>query len=122
MEQKITNFTDWQPALFSFEKAQAIDDIHQTIRTILETPKGSAVLYPTFGSDIAKFVDYPVNIVTPHIVRETILALEEWEPRITLDNVSLEFIAPAQMQLKVKWSLKNSGINATTLLELDRGN
>ena len=121
MEQTLSTFSDFQPALYSFETAQAVDDIHQTIKTILETPKGSAVLYPTFGSDIHKFVDYPTNIVTPHVVRETILALEEWEPRIEIDDVSVDLTDSAHLTLKVQWSLKTSGTQNTTFLELDRG-
>lgn len=48
------------------------NSINQCIAIILTTRKGSVPLRPTFGSEIYKYVDYPVNEAIPNITRETI--------------------------------------------------
>lgn len=115
-------FKDWQPELGGFGTVDETNDIHQCILTILNTPKGSAALYPTFGSDIYKYVDYPVDVVTPHVVRETILALEEWEPRITLNDVKVSFLDEKHLTLQITWQLINDAEkDFVTFLEVKRG-
>ena len=59
-------YVDWQLKLNSIgEVAQGVDDINQCIAIILLTKKGSVPHRPTFGSDIYKYIDYPINEATP---------------------------------------------------------
>lgn len=66
-----------------------LDDIDQCIRTILATPKGSDPLRPDFGSDHYRYVDWPQNTVAPHLVREAVVAVATWEPRVVEVSVTV---------------------------------
>ena len=56
-------YVDWQYKLNGIGSiAEGVEDINQCIAVILSTQKGSVPHRPTFGSDILKYVDYPVNI------------------------------------------------------------
>ena len=77
-------------------------DIDQSIRIILTTPKGSDAHRPDFGSDLHLYIDWPVNRVTPHLVREAVDAIRRWENRVTLVQVQVG-IEEAQVFLRVQW-------------------
>lgn len=81
---------DWQPKLGEIGAVvQGIDDIKQCINIILSTPKGSVPFLPDFGSDLWKYVDYPINQATPYLIKETIDAIEMWEQRIRITNIEI---------------------------------
>ncbi len=107
-------YVDWQPKLNEIgEVAQGIDDINQCIYIILTTQKGSVPHRPTFGSDIFKYIDYPVQEAVPNIIREVIDAISEWETRIEIENVSAE-IDMANVKIKIEWNLIDSEITSVT--------
>ena len=107
-------YIDWQLKLNGIGSvAEGIEDINQCIAIILSTQKGSDPHRPTFGSDILKYVDYPVNIAKPNIIRETIDAINLWEIRVNVDSVSVE-INEAQINIKVQWSLKEDSSTTST--------
>lgn len=111
MVQDIRNITaaDWQPRLGAHGDIVAgVDDIHQCIRTILMTPKGSVPHRPEFGSDIWRYLDLPTGEAIPHVVREGIEALRRWEPRIEVVRmVPLEL--NAHLHISVEWRLDGRG-------------
>lgn len=93
----------WQPALgTSGEVVEGLRDIDQSIRIILTTPKGADAHRPDFGSDLHLYIDWPVNRVTPHLVRETVDALRRWETRISIVQVRV-VIEGAQIKVRVQW-------------------
>lgn len=93
----------WQPALgTSGEVVEGLRDIDQSIRIILTTPKGADAHRPDFGSDLPLYIDWPVNRVTPHLVREAVDALRRWETRISVVQVQV-LIAGAQVRVRVQW-------------------
>ena len=93
----------WQPALgTSGEVVEGLRDIDQSIRVILTTPKGADAHRPDFGSDLHLYIDWPVNRVTPHLVRETVDALRRWETRISVVQVQV-LIEGAQIRVRVQW-------------------
>ncbi|EUB82768.1 GPW/gp25 family protein [Pseudomonas sp. GM30] len=93
----------WQPALgTSGEVVEGLRDIDQSIRIILTTPKGADAHRPDFGSDLHLYIDWPVNRVTPHLVRETVDALRRWETRISVVQVQV-LIEGAQIRVQVQW-------------------
>src|ERR1700758_303720 len=69
---------------------QGLADVGQCIGIILTTPKGSDPLRPTFGADIWRFIDNPINSAIPAIVREVTEAITLWEPRVTLTGVTAQ--------------------------------
>ncbi|AJO79201.1 GPW/gp25 family protein [Pseudomonas sp. MRSN 12121] len=95
--------THWQPALgTSGEVVEGLRDIDQSIRIILTTPKGADAHRPDFGSNLHLYIDWPVNRVTPHLVRETVDALRRWETRISVVQVQV-LIEESQIRVRVQW-------------------
>jgi phage baseplate assembly protein W len=96
---------------------QGFDDVNQCINIILTTPKGSDYLRPTFGCDIWHFLDAPLTLALPHIVREVTESLTIWEPRINVIAVTATLAAngannnvPGNLVVSVTWQLK-LGVN-----------
>ena len=111
-------YVDWQLKLNAIgEVSEGVDDINQCIAIILLTRKGSDPHRPTFGSDIYKYVDYPVNEAIPNIIRETTDAISLWETRINIDSVTAE-INGTNITVKVEWTLKDSNASATAEVTL----
>jgi len=107
-------YADWQPKLnYIGEISEGIDDINQCIAIILMTPKGSVPHRPDFGSDIYKYIDYPVNEAIPNIIRETIDTIKKWEERIDINNVTASIIQE-QVKIEIEWQLKESDIKENT--------
>jgi phage baseplate assembly protein W len=93
----------WQPALgTSGEVVEGLRDIDQAIRIILTTPKGSDAHRPEFGCDIHLYIDWPVNRVTPHLVREAVDAIRRWETRVSVVQV-LVLVEDSRIVVRVQW-------------------
>src|SRR5216683_1537301 len=90
---------------------QGLSDVNQCIRIILTTPKGSDPLRPTFGADVWRYIDAPINAAIPAIVREVTEAILRWEPRVTLVSIKAVPIlggdvqAGAHLTIAVTWRL-----------------
>lgn len=104
----------WQPALNGDGIVELIDDIDQSIRIILKTPKGSDLLRPTFGSDAFQYIDYPVNLVVPYLVRETFQAIQKWETRCTPVKV-IPDIDGSHIALRIQWKLSDDVLKETVV-------
>lgn len=111
-------YIDWQFKLNGIgEIAEGVEDINQCIALILNTPKGSDPHRPTFGSDIFKYIDYPVNIAKANIIRETIDAITLWEKRIKVNSVLID-IQNEHLKIKVQWKLKDDSASGNTEVSL----
>lgn len=112
-------YVDWQLKLNTIgEAAEGVDDINQSIAIILLTRKGSVPHRPTFGSNIYKYIDYPVNEAKAPIIRETIDAVSMWETRIEINSVLVD-IENEHIKIKVQWKLKtDSKTKGTTEVTL----
>ena len=112
-------YVDWQLKLNSIgEVAEGVDDINQCIVIILLTKKGTVPHRPTFGSDIYKYIDYPINEATPNIVREATDAITMWETRIKINSIKVE-IEESNLTVKVEWTLKNTSTTGTAEVTYD---
>ncbi|OLF53810.1 GPW/gp25 family protein [Pseudomonas chlororaphis] len=104
----------WQPALgTSGAVVEGLRDIDQSIRIILTTPKGADTHRPDFGSDLHLYIDWPVNRVAPHLVRETVDALRRWETRISVVQVQVQ-IEGSQVTVRVQWRVADGVAQLTT--------
>ena len=111
-------YIDWQYKQNKIGSvAEGPEDINQCIAIILTTRKGSVPHRPAFGSDIYKYVDYPINEAIPNIIREATDAINLWETRINVKSISAE-INNTQIVIKVEWTLKNSKLLRTTTVNL----
>jgi phage baseplate assembly protein W len=86
-------------------------DVEEAIRMILLTPKGQRVMRPEFGCRIHELAFQPNNStlmgLAAYYVRE---ALEMWEPRIDVDEVTphLDRENPERLLIEVSYSLKST--------------
>ena len=100
--------------------ATDVDDVNQCIHLIIFTPKGSDPLRPTFGCDQDRYIDSPINIARPHLVREITDVLRQWEPRIVVTRVSVELVDIAQLAVSIYWRFADDLMaNYVTNLTLD---
>lgn len=84
----------WQFKLFGSGIVQDIAELDQAIKIVLSTPIGSDIHRPEFSSGIWQYIDYPIPRATPFVVRESTSAVETWEPRVTLDSVTVQKYSP----------------------------
>ena len=87
---------------------QGIADINQCIGIILSTPQGSDPLRPTFACDLWQWIDAPINVARPALVREIVEAVTKWEPRVRLLSVVIDLVPGSLSNLSVTivWQLK----------------
>ena len=105
---------DWSPKVGSpGEIVEGLDDIAQAIRIIVTTPRGSDPHRPTFGCDAWRYLDLPVNVAIPNMIREASDAIQAWEPRATLKKVTATQTDVAWITLTVTWEALLSGVQAT---------
>ena len=112
---------DWSLKLGSIgDVVEGIRDVEQCLAIILTTPKGSDVLRPTFGADIWRYIDNPISVAIPAIVREVTAAIAMWEPRVQLLGVRVSPVhdstaqSSAHVNLAITWQLKLAGVSRQT--------
>ena len=101
---------------------QGIADIDQCIGIILTTPQGSDPLRPTFGANVWQYLDNPISVAIPSIVREISASIAMWEPRVVLQSVSVSPVldstsqSGAHLNVSLTWQLKLSGPSSQSQL------
>ncbi len=87
----------------------ADNELQQAIYIILSTAPGERVMRPECGGRIHDYIFAPANSITAAAVREEVkIALERWEPRITVLDV---IVTPGggaigQLLVEVKYEVK----------------
>ncbi len=100
-----------QPGSGMGNVVSGVSDVDQCIAIILTTPKGTDVLRPTFGTDIWKYIDAPINQARAAVVREVTQSITQWEPRVKVLNVAVAAPAAAaaqagaHLEVTVAWQL-----------------
>lgn len=75
--------------------ALLVDDIAQSVQTILTTPLASRVMRRDFGSELPDLIDQPAT-ARVRLFAAVATALARWEPRITVRRVQLSSDAAQQ--------------------------
>lgn len=65
-----------------------LDDIGACLLRIWNTPRFSNALRPTFGCEIWRHIDKPIDIAVPLIRKEMIESANEWEPRAEITSIT----------------------------------
>ncbi|WP_449568599.1 GPW/gp25 family protein [Lelliottia nimipressuralis] len=77
----------------SQSNGQAITDtdhLRQSVRDILLTPQGSRIARREYGSLLSVLIDQPQNpALRLQIMSAVYMALNRWEPRLTLDSITI---------------------------------
>ena len=92
------------------EVVEGIYDIHQAVANILNIRKRSIPHHPEFGSNLSDYIDYPTDAATPHVIRESVTALQDNEPRTDTKLVEVDDSQAfgGQKILNIEWTLKES--------------
>jgi uncharacterized protein len=65
-------------------------NVRESIQILLLTRLGERLMYPSYGSSLGTFLFAPNNPATRKSIEEEITrALQIWEPRISIDSVSV---------------------------------
>lgn len=86
-------------------------EVAESIRLILATMPGERPMRPEFGCNIHDLVFAPADAATAgQISYEVRLALEQWEPRITLDDVIVSFdrVEDGMLLIDIRYRLRDS--------------
>lgn len=94
----------WQlaPADAGVDVVSGVDDINLCILNILGTRKGTDVTRPTFGSSHLDYIDTPEDVFVPGVTREVILAIQTWEKRAVIEQVTFSGHTP-DITMIVHW-------------------
>ncbi|EIF7496351.1 GPW/gp25 family protein [Salmonella enterica] len=66
------------------------DHLRQSVRDILLTPQGSRLARREYGSLLSTLIDRPQNpALRLQIMSAVYVALSRWEPRLTLDSITI---------------------------------
>ncbi|EBA7949887.1 GPW/gp25 family protein [Salmonella enterica] len=66
------------------------DHLGQSVRDILLTPQGSRIARREYGSLLSTLIDRPQNpALRLQIMSAVYVALSRWEPRLTLDSITI---------------------------------
>ena len=66
------------------------DHLRQSVRDILLTPQGSRIARREYGSLLSALIDQPQNpALRRQVMSAVYVALSRWEPRLTLDSITI---------------------------------
>jgi Bacteriophage baseplate protein W len=66
-------------------------NVRESIQIILLTDQKERLMLREFGGSLGAFLFEPNTITTRHLIQERIIhALSDWEPRISVESVSVE--------------------------------
>lgn len=88
------------------EIVHGLDDVEQSIMTIVLTEKGSVPGQPEKCCRLAPYVDRRPDVAIPNISREIFDALTIWEPRIVVDRVVITRLDFARWSFPIFWRLR----------------
>lgn len=107
--------TNWQISSAAFGSVvQGLADIRQCLTILLATQKGADSLRPEFGSDLYKYIDYPVNIAVPLMKAAIIEAITIWETRIILVSIT-HSIKQENIIFDITYKLKDQDVTDNIL-------
>lgn len=70
-------------------------NVREAVRIILLTEQRERLRLPDFGGSLGQFLFEPNTVLTRQLIRDRITkALEQWEPRIRIESVTVEADQP----------------------------
>lgn len=76
-------------------------NVREAIRVVLMTEQRERLMLPEFGGGLGPFLFEPNTVTTRHLIKDRIQkALAQWEPRIQVEDVTVE-ADPADAQAAV---------------------
>lgn len=98
-----------QPNIINFRPSSVIEEILQNVNTIVSTVIYSVPLNRGFGVD-ASFVDEPTPVVKARLIAEISEKVEQYEPRVQVDEVAFAANLDGQLVPTLTLSLRSGVI------------
>lgn len=93
------------------------EHIAQSISDILNTPKGTRVMRRNYGSNLPNLISHPANdALKLQIIAETAKAIEDFEPRIDVSTIRVDFDESGGFNLEISYLNKSIGQNQTAII------
>lgn len=92
------------------QTVQQAEKIRQSILIILGTQHGERLMRPNFGANLKSLVFAPNNMATANLARFYVEeALETWEPRIQVEEVTVQNDnAQARLLINIRYRIKST--------------
>lgn len=92
------------------QQAQAEQKVQESIRIILDTQYGERVMRPTFGCNLRSLVFAPNTAATANLARHYVEeGLRRWEPRILLEEVTVQNdVGADRLLIQIRYRLKST--------------
>lgn len=96
-----------------------VDDINQSIKVIISTPKNTKIREPDFGCDIWELLDNPSTRIV-RVITAVTEAVNKYEKRITVESVTPDFtqLVSGQIFINIAYQIKESGSLGTASIDL----
>lgn len=88
-----------------FQESDTVQSVIQNIALLLNTKKGTVPMYRNFGLSM-EFIDKPIDLAETMATVEISDALEEFEPRATLSDLTITKSADGKMAIIVEVVIK----------------
>lgn len=95
------------------EIVEGLNEISQCIFIIIKTQIGSDPLRPSFGCEIFKYIDRPVNEAIPKMITSIVSSLNIWETRIDVTKVTYAINLGAT-EFTIEWKEKTTDQTGST--------
>lgn len=95
--------------------SREIERINQSLFLLFETPKGSRLMLPEYGSDLYKYKFEPNDAILQEQIRYSVVDdVSRWEPRINVLDVSFyndpHLVDNSVLYISVKYRVVNTDI------------
>lgn len=109
---------NWQMKLGApGEVVTEIEDIGQCIHIIVTTRRGAIPHRPLFGTLVFDWLDAPLSVAGPSIVREVFEGVQLWEPRAVVESVT-PLALENGVEIEIAWRPAAGGASQRTSVNL----
>lgn len=99
-------------------------NIRESIQIILQTEVGERQMLPSFGAGLEEFLFEPNTVANRRLIQSNVEnALQQWEPRIQLQDVRVDPVPqePQQVVITLEYALVSTGIEEQLALTVNLG-
>jgi phage baseplate assembly protein W len=100
---------------------EGIAAIRQRMDIAIRTTKGTDPLRPQFGSNVYRYVDYPINTAIPNIKRELLDCLDIWVKDVKVIAIKHSLKSPGNPVFEIFYTLVDDEIIDKLLFDLNAG-
>ncbi len=105
-----------------FHLQDEVEHISQAIQDILTTPLGSRIMRRNYGSLLPQLISTPFNDVNRmQLFAATATALIQWEDRINLESIAIEFVEQGKFVIELGLTLANNNQKESLSIPLNFG-